>query len=283
MRVGGPALFFIQPETTESLIIGIKALRRADVPYFILGGGSNVVFPDSGFDGAVIATGALNFLENRQTTLRCGAGCKIDAVVRYCLEHRLGGLEAFSGLPGTVGGAVRMNARCYEKEISGVLVSAEYLTQRIENSEEEGRGVCRYIMRKEDWAYKKSPFQEEGAVILGASFAVRPLSDAEAVESAEQAAFFLADRQKKRHFEFPSAGSVFKNNHAFGKPSGMLIDEAGLRGFQIGGAQVAPWHGNSIINTGNATAADIKALSDYVAGAVFTKFAFHLEPEIIFV
>jgi UDP-N-acetylmuramate dehydrogenase len=227
------------------------------------------VFPDGDFARVVVATEKLDALAVTGTQLHCGAGCKMDSIIRYCAEHKLGGLEEFSGLPGTVGGAVYMNARCYDKQVSEALTQVEFVG-----------GECQ--VNPADWGYKKSPFQGSGRVILGASFAVSQLTEEEVKASVEKAAGFRADREKKRHFDYPSAGSVFKNNHEFGKPSGMIIDEAGLRGYRIGGAQVAPWHGNIIINTGNATSADIRALADYVAKTVFVKFGFRLEPEIVF-
>jgi UDP-N-acetylmuramate dehydrogenase len=283
MRTGGTAPLFALPDNAASLADCLDALHKAAAPYFVLGGGSNVVFPDGDFARVVVATEKLDALAitGVQTILHCGAGCKMDSAVRYCAEHNLGGLEEFSGLPGTVGGAVYMNARCYEKQVSDVLVNVEFTKW------EEGRGTWgareyRLDFADPDWGYKQSPFQGNACVILGASFAVSSLAEEEVKASVEKATGFFADREKKRHFDYPSAGSVFKNNHEFGKPSGMIIDEAGLRGYRIGGAQVAPWHGNIIINTGNATSADIRALADYVTETVFAKFGLRLEPAIIF-
>jgi UDP-N-acetylmuramate dehydrogenase len=283
IRTGGTAPLFVLPDSVESLVACLDALHRANTPYFVLGGGSNVVFPDGDFGYVVVATEKLDTLavtsELAGTQLHCGAGCKMDSIVRYCTEHKLGALEEFSGLPGTVGGAVYMNARCYGKQVSDVLVSVGSGKWEVEHGT---WSMGEYCLHEKDWGYKESPFQGRGRVILEASFAVNPLAEGDVKASREKVASFRADRERKRHFDYPSAGSVFKNNHEFGKPSGMIIGEAGLRGYQIGGAQVAPWHGNFIVNTGNATSADIHALADYVAKTVFTKFGFRLEPEIIF-
>ena len=142
----------------------------------------------------------------------------------------------------------------------------------------------------DEWSYKTSPFQtrngpdplalaEDTQVILSADFSVTGGNKGKILD---EMAFYTRDREEKGHFRFPSAGSMFKNNHAFGKPSGKIIDEAGLRGFRIGDAQVAPWHGNIVINAGNATAADLRTLVEEVRRRVLEKTGFLLESEVIF-
>ena len=177
-----------------------------------------------------------------------------------------------------------MNARCYEKSISDVLgsVSAVYCS-------ETGCTIKEYECRHNEWGYKRSPFQpqhkryaelsDNRPVIVSATFHVEQGDTALIRKKMESR---IADRTAKGHFKLPSAGSVFKNNHAFGKPSGQLIDEAGLRGLQIGGAQVAPWHGNFIVNTGSATAQDVMKLIEVIQKRVKDATGFELEPEIIF-
>jgi UDP-N-acetylmuramate dehydrogenase len=287
MQVGGTAPLFLVPGDTAALAACLGVLQSSKIPWFILGGGSNVVFPDGSFDRVVVSMEALDTIEPLRAgdtqdsrIIRCAAGVKTDTLVKYCLEHRLGGLETFSGLPGTVGGAACMNARCYDREVSDILAGAEYLS--LEDGQVSGAlEIRRYIMRKTHWEYKKSPFQDGHRVIVSADFALRELPEAEWEQSAEQAAFCLADRKQKGHFDYPSAGSVFKNNRDFGKPSGMLIDQAGLRGCRIGGAQVSGRHGNFIINAGNATGSDVRALAAHVADEVRRQFGLELEPEIV--
>jgi UDP-N-acetylmuramate dehydrogenase len=196
----------------------------------------------------------------------------MDALVDAAAERGRGGLGFLAGMPGTLGGAVWMNARCMEKSISGVLAGTEIL------DESGGRLIVPY--RDGDFSYKKSPFQDRDVLILSAEFRVY---ERDARELHLEAETLRRDRQAKGHFRAPSAGSAFKNNRAFGKPTGKILDELGLRGFRAGGAAVAPWHGNIIINTGNASASDIRDLVNAISEKVREALGFVLEPELLFV
>ena len=282
-RVGGPAPLFIEPADTSSLITALSVFREQRIPYFILGGGSNIVVSDAGFDGAVVSMNSLKEIVRSDmgcvpvledsVFLKCGAGLSVASLVNYCTGNHFTGMEPFAGLPGTIGGAVYMNARCFDLSISDVFASAEYIdTGTLE--------IRKYVFNKDDWDYKKSPFQTGGKIIVAA--VLKCVKAEESAAIAVRCAHFIEERRAKGHFKYPSAGSVFKNNHAFGKPSGVIIDEAGLKGKQIGGAQIAPWHGNFIININNASESDIRALVDYTISTVKEKTGFILEPEIIF-
>lgn len=280
-KVGGGTPLLIEPQDETSVLIILEELDRLTIPFFVLGGGSNLVVPDEGLTCPVISTKRLDriLLSQDGRRLVCGAGCSWKQVIDFCIEKKLGGLENFSGLPGSLGGAVFMNARCYDRSVSDVLLQARYAGQ--------GRGgqatVETYTMEGSHWDYKVSPFQRElaGSIVLEVELSVAPLDAAAAKEMERKAQSFVEDRQKKGHFSYPSAGSVFKNNREYGKPSGQIVDEAGLRGVELGGAQVAPWHGNFIINKGNATAEDIGKLVVLVQRTVREKTGFLLEPEII--
>jgi UDP-N-acetylmuramate dehydrogenase len=249
---------------------------------FVLGGGANVVVSDRGIRGIVLDTGAWTGWEfsgaggqdsaapSPAVTVR--AGTSMDALVDATAEQGRGGLEFLAGMPGTLGGAVWMNARCMEKSISDALIETELL------DESGGRIIVPY--KAGDFSYKKSPFQGREVVILSAKFRVY---EREAEGIRREVETLRHDREAKGHFRAPSAGSAFKNNRAFGKPTGKIIDDLGLRGFRVGGAAVAPWHGNFVINTGNATAADIRALVNAVTEKVRAACGFTLEPEILFV
>ena len=229
-------------------------------------------------------------------TLRCGAGASIASITEFCAEHGLWGFSRFAGLPGTAGGAAYMNARCYGQDMSSVIAAVEYLNLT-ELSPDSPADIAflpkMYHNNGSGWDYKLSPFMGKDVLISAVHLSLSclaPDSLAGAEVPAEVSAFvreqnrhFVLDRREKGHFNAPSAGSVFKNNRAFGKPSGMLVDEAGLKGLSVGGAQVAPWHGNFIINTGSARAADIRELVARVQRAVESRTGFMLEPEIIFV
>ena len=287
-KIGGNADIYITPSSPEELEATLTFIQEERIPAILLGGGTNLLIPDEGIRGAVIHTCRLNrilLLKNGEDThIQAEAGALMQDVTEFCAEHGLTGLEDFAGLPGTVGGAVFMNARCYEKSISDVLVFVSTLCPS-----EKGCALEEYYCRQEDWGYKCSPFQPQNkryaelegnrSVIVSATFRTAP---ADTVVIRKKMESRIADRTGKGHFKLPSAGSVFKNNHEFGKPSGRLIDEAGLRGLQIGGAQVAPWHGNFIVNTGSATAREVMELIGTIQQRVKDKTGFELEPEIIF-
>ena len=323
-KIGSTTDLFIRPESPEQFQSVVAASKAADEKFFILGGGSNIVFPDQPYQGIIISTEKLNnilmtddeiqpapgdFLaqgnslaqgdspspvdcppqKNNLALVTCQAGTPMSAFVSFCTKHNLSGAEEFAGLPGTVGGAVYMNARCFEKSISDILYQTSFFTL-------QKGGKTKNFTENFDasqWAYKKSPFQtpspesapnpeQEQKIILSATFVLTKKSPADHEKIESDCKKFIAQRLDKGHFKFPSAGSVFKNNHDFGKPSGKLIDECGLKGLQIGGAQIAPFHGNFIINVDHAKAQDVEALVEVAKSKVKEKFNFDLEPEIIF-
>ncbi|QNL96665.1 UDP-N-acetylmuramate dehydrogenase [Treponema sp. Marseille-Q4132] len=274
-RIGGPAPLFIEPFDVPSLRFTLSILKADAVPYFVFGGGSNIVVSDKGFEGAVVSMSALCHIEAAGECVASGAGASVSSVVSFCTEHALSGLEAFAGLPGSAGGAVYMNARCFDVSVSDILSEVRYID--CETLEEKT-----YRFSASDWDYKISPFQNTPRIVTYAVFKTRRLSEDKKAEIAERCKAYVAERSAKGHYKFPSAGSVFKNNRAFGKPSGKIIDEAGLKGMRSGGAQVAPWHGNFIVNTGGATAADVRDLTDRIVEIVRQKTRFTLECEILF-
>ena len=294
-KVGGKARLYITPQNPEELESTIAAVHSAEIPFFLTGGASNVVYPDGIYEGAIISTQEIKEIfydpdevtEDGSVLVTCQCGLPMAAFVDFCTRKNLTGAEQFAGLPGTVGGAVYMNARCFDRSISDIL----YSTKHIEFEGEKAQQV-ELPFNSEDWDYKKSPFQahinKDGSqnaqrYLTQATFRLIPAGAASHDRIAADCKKYIAERVDKGHFKYPSAGSVFKNNHAFGAPSGKLIDDCGLKGLSIGGAQIAPFHGNFIINTGNATAADIRALVESAQKAVHDKFGFDLEPEIIFV
>lgn len=281
-QIGGPADIFYEPENFEELTGIIAECKIQNIKYFLLGGGSNLVFSDKGFRGAVICTKKLNKIKLLEPGLvMAEAGATMKELVDFCTENGLKGMEEFAGLPGTVGGALFMNARCFDKSVSENIFETFWL------EECDGKFATREISFDEDsenWDYKKSPFQNSKKIIKAGVFKVKPVENLEARNAIRsKCEGFIKGREDRGHFKFPSAGSVFKNNHDFGKPSGKLIDEAGLRGYRIGGAQIAEFHGNFIVNTDGASAEDVKGLVNKAVETVKMKFGFVLEPEIIFI
>lgn len=315
-KIGGEAALFVEAEDVDSLCFVMNEIWREKIPYFVLGGGTNVVFADEGFAGIVVSTKKLNsisLLESpqdlRQKIIVCEAGVSTNALVNFACERGIAGLEEFAGLPGTAGGAVYMNARCFEKEISDV-------ARKISWIEWDGEKCVRREKNfsKEDWGYKKSPFTRTRKIVTRVEFVLLQKNSEEKVDASfctfreaktrgaqaienssasqkdlrqkslqNRAREFIALRKQKGHFEFPCAGSVFKNNRAFGEPSGKIIESLGLKGAQIGGAQIAPFHANIIINKGGATCSDVRALVELVKREAKNQRGFDLEEEIIFV
>ena len=296
MKTGGTAALFLVPQDKKSFFTAVASLKFQKIPFFILGGGSNVIPPDGELDAVVVSTESLNKIEiagesEGLVLVRCGAGTKTCDLVDFCTDNGLSGLETFAGLPGTAGGAAYMNARCYGKEVSDVLYGAEYfdfegiqkITDFSDNFIERHLKMYHNTMAGGDWAYKDSPFMRSHGFLAELTFRLARAGKEQKESIASECKRYVDDRNEKGHFKAPSAGSVFKNDRSFGQPSGRLIDEAGLKGRQIGGAQIAPWHGNIIINQGKATSGDIKALVKSVQDEILGRTGFRLEPEIIFI
>ena len=271
-RIGGPADLYVLPGDEEEAARVLRVCARESVPVFVLGGGTNILVSDRGVRGVVVDLSRLTGVQADGTLLVAKGGTPISDVADFALGRGLRGMEFAFALPGSVGGAVWMNARCYGGEVSDVLEHADYLDADLQPK--------RYRMKREDWSYKHSPFLDQGRVILSAGLRLAPGSPAE-MQTLMQS--HRADRERKGHFLHPCAGSIFKNNRAFGAPTGQLIDSLGLKGIRLGGAQVAPFHGNIFINTGDARASDMLALIERVAGEVRTRLGLELEREVILV
>jgi len=278
-KIGGCTPLFIQPASINDLIAILNAFNDQKTDFFVLGGGSNLVIADEGIPVPVISTGSFDHIsssvrDDGAILLSCGSGLSVERIIQYCIDTELSGLENFAGLPGSVGGAVYMNARCYEKSVSDSVYAVRYVENANGRYREYSYRYCAH-----DWDYKKSPFQHTKKIITGVDLIV---TKGEKESITKKCRVCIDDRKDKGHFRYPSAGSVFKNNRDFGKPSGKIIDEAGLKGLRIGGTQIAPWHGNFIVNVDQGKASEVKELVTVVQNTVFEKFGFFLEPEIIF-
>lgn len=285
-KVGGITPILVEPLNESSFLNVLNLCESEKVPYFILGGGTNIVFSDNGFDGVIISTVKLNkiekYSEQDEVTLRCECGVLMNTLVNFAVKNCFSGIEEFSGLPGTVGGACYMNARCFNLEMSNVVKRIEYFGIETDSF---GNSVFKKKLmeyEKEKWDYKISPFTNTKDIILSVEFSVKKDSEQNREQIRQKASSFMKERIEKGHFKFPCAGSVFKNNRDFGKPTGQIIDELGLKGKSIGGAQVAPWHGNIIINKDNARQKDILDLVQLIKDEAKTTLGFNLEEEIIF-
>ncbi len=269
-RIGGEADLFAEPEDEEDLISLLKQLKALALPWFILGGGANILISDRGVRGVVISMARLDRMDLSRRRLRLGAGMAVSDGSAYAADKGLRGLEFIYAMPGSVGGALWMNARCYGSEISEPLAGVEILNEKLE------REYLSYD--REDWDYKKSPFQERKCIILSADFLLETGVPSELWNRMKE---IRRDREEKGHFRAPCGGSTFKNNRSFGAPSGKLIEDAGLKGLSIGGAAVSDWHGNILINKENATAEEMYGLIRLVQKRVLEKTGFLLEPEVL--
>jgi UDP-N-acetylmuramate dehydrogenase len=288
-KVGGPADCWLCPRGGDFPAFAaalFRAARSEHVPVFILGGGANIVVADRGIRGIVLDTSGWtgesgNTVDNTPgggITAGFRSGTGVDEAAEWAAARGLSGLEFLAGMPGSIGGAVWMNARCYGREIADVLLETEILDCSTAGAD---RALpTRVPTDRTAFAYKRSPFQNRPCLILSACFTLRP-GDRRAIRREMEA--HRQDRETKGHYRYPSAGSAFRNSRDFGKPTGRIIDELGLRGLRSGGAQVAPFHGNIIINTGSATAEDIRTLSGEVTRRTAEARGLTLEPEILFV
>ena len=270
MKAGGPAAAFYEPEDEAGLVSLVSGFHEAGRLFFLLGNGTNVIVRDSGYPGAVVSTlKALSgyITEPSRGKLVAGAGEPLARVCRASAEAGLSGLEALSGIPGTVGGAVYMNAGAYGGEIADVIVSVRAYDM----------GDCKTIMLTREecaFGYRDSVFRKSPWIILSAEFSLAA-SEKQEIEAAM--AGFTRKRNEKQPVELPSAGSFFKRPE--GDYAGRLIEAAGMKGARVGGAQVSLKHAGFIVNTGGATVGDVLALASLVKEKVFEMSGIMLEEE----
>ncbi len=267
--IGGPADVFLTPHSYEELLLCLRVVRAQDLPFFLLGGGTNILVSDRGVRGVVIHTKGLSDIRITDTRLIAQTGSSVEDVCKTAATRSLTGLEFIYGMPGTIGGALWMNARCYDGSISDVFLQAKVIT--------EDADVKTVHHVAAEYGYKRSPFQQMKGCILEVHLQLKS-GKREEIES--RMAQNYADRIDKGHFTAPSAGSLFKNNRDFGAPTGLIIDQLGLRGTVSGGAAIAPFHGNIFINQNNASAADVLSLIRLAIETAKREKGIHLEPEV---
>ena len=269
-KIGGNADLFVSPSDRASLCEIMAFLKESGIPYFVLGKGSNLLVSDKGIEGVVISLLSLNDITVNGLEIKAEAGASLASVCKACLENELAGLEFAYGIPGTVGGALYMNAGAYGGEMSMVVTSAEVLT-------DDGK-IETVMLSDMALGYRTSCFKDNGAVILSVSFKLKKGEKTEIKSLMED---FLSRRKDKQPLEYPSAGSTFKR--PTGYFAGALIEKNGLKGKNIGGAEVSEKHAGFVINKGSATQSDVSALINYIAEVVKENDGVLLEPEVIFV
>ena len=270
-KIGGAARLYLIPKDTDALIALCGFAKETGARTYLLGNGSNVLFDDAGFDGAVISTSALNQVEVCGTEITAQAGASLASVCHAAKDNGLTGLEFAYGIPGSVGGAVTMNAGAYDGEIAFVLEESTYL-------DPDDLSVHTLSLEEHHYGYRESVYKHHDRVILSAKFKLR---EGNRDEIAAKMNDFMNRRVSKQPLEYPSAGSVFKR--APGHYTGQMIEESGLKGYTIGGAQVSEKHAGFIINRGGATSADVLALVEHIREVIRENYGVELECEIIHV
>lgn len=294
-QIGGPAKFFFEAKTPAELSIALKEAAVLKEKVFILGGGTNILFSDNGFDGVVIKI-SIGGIQRQANQLTVGAGVLIKDLLNFCIIQGLSGLEWAGGLPGTLGGAIRGNAGAFGGEIKDSILTVKSLTmagvEKIRTKEE-----CQFSYRSS--VFKELSMNKEEIEII--TEAVLNLQSGDSEEIQKLITEKISYRLNRHPLNYPNAGSVFKNvdlekipaqylelvkpvvkNDPLPVvPAAFLIAESGLKGRRIGGAVVSDQHSNFIVNTGNAVAADVKALIALIKKTVFEKFNIELTEEIL--
>lgn len=279
-RIGGRAKIFAFPKNLSDLQWLARCLQKTGIPFFILGQGSNILASDQGFPGLIIRTSQLNLqtlvLEDPSGSgvrLRTGASVTVSSLLRIAGSEGWGGLEFLSGIPGSVGGLIQMNAGTHLGEVKGAVLKVEAysLTDPSELKSFEGVQL--------EFLYRKNLFISPGALIWAAEWKIHSESPAEIKGRIDQ---ILLRRKKTQPLNYLSCGSVFKNPKEFGKCAWQVIDALGLRGFQIGQARFSEKHSNFIVNLGGAKAEDVRALINLAKAKAQEHFGILLEEEVIY-
>lgn len=274
-RVGGPASLFLELCSEQELSRVLTLLKREQEDYYLIGNGSNLLVSDTGYQGVILHLAKdfnrVTIEREQENCLICEAGASLASIARTACEHGLTGFEFAAGIPGTLGGAIVMNAGAYGGEMKQVVKSVRLMTP-------EG-AIVEKSCEKMDFSYRHSILKEQdyhSFIVLRVTIALQPGEKQDIKEKMEELA---GKRREKQPLEYPSAGSTFKRPEGYF--AAKLIDDTGLRGFQVGGAQVSEKHCGFVINKDNATATDIYKLMQEVKEKVRQKFGVTLEPEVI--
>lgn len=267
MEVGGPAALLLQPNTAEETKELIRLLKEEEIPYYIKGNGSNLIVRDEGYDGAMIEMMRMRKISVREETVTAECGALLKEISEEALKASLEGFEFASGIPGSLGGAVTMNAGAYDGEMADIITEVTLLDR-------EGRILVKKNEEME-FSYRRSICSGGDYIVLSASFRLRHGKQEEIRNRIEE----LSERRReKQPLEYPSCGSTFKRPEGYF--AGKLITDAGLKGCRIGGAQVSEKHAGFIINRDHASASDILALIEYVQKEVEGRFGVQLQCEV---
>lgn len=267
-KIGGKADFFVKVKTIEELKQSIIYAKIKKLPIFFIGNGSNILVTDKGIRGLVVKIDIDNLSLNKKTGIvTVGAGYKMMGLAQLLLKEELTGFEELAGIPGTVGGAVYMNAGAYGKEMKDIIISTKCI--------DLDGNIFLLTNKEQNFSYRKSIFCSQKYIILETKL---QFTQGNLENIQEKMKELITKRKEKQPIEYPSAGSTFKRKE--GIITAKIIDECGLKGYSIGGAKVSEKHAGFIINYNNATAKDVLDLINYVKEKVFEKFKIKIEEEI---
>ncbi len=268
-HIGGPITLMVEPTDENQLVQSLRAVKSSGVFSLVLGRGSNVLFPDEGIEGVAVRTTAVREITKDDNLVSASCGATLAEIAREAQKSALTGLEFAHGIPGTLGGALYMNAGAYGGEMSQIV-----RTVRLYDAERNE--VIMLTGEQMEFSYRHSCLQAHPEwTVLGATMALTP-DDGEAIEARMQD--YMQRRREKQPLEYPSAGSTFKRPE--GAFAGQLIEQSGLKGCRIGGAMVSPKHAGFIINAGGATALDVRRLIEHVRMVVLRDHGIELDPEV---
>jgi len=271
-RIGGPARYFAIVNSEEDLIKTIKLVREENQEYFVLGNGSNILVSDKGFDGVVLQlSGEFDTIHLSGNNIIAGSGLLLSQVAKTALDNSLAGLEFASGIPGTIGGAIVMNAGAYGSEMKDVVKAVRILWL-----EPDEPTIETLTLDDLKLSYRHSILKERKGIVLDVKLTLKPGSIEEIKSIMDDLA---AKRREKQPLEYPSAGSTFKRPEGYF--AAKLIEDAGLKGYKVGTAMVSDKHAGFVVNTGGAKATEVKQVMDHVVHTVNQSFGITLEPEVI--
>ena len=270
-RIGGEASYGVWPTSVDELAALAAVCRSSEVPFLVVGNGSNLLFDDRGYHGVVIFTTAMNEIKRNGNRLHVSCGVPLTRLSLYAAKEGLGGLTFAYGIPGTVGGAVFMNAGAYNGEMRNVVTCVHWYDYETDE-------LGSYVGDENGFGYRESIYQKESKLILSAELV---LTEADPAALRAEMDDFMSRRREKQPLEFPSGGSTFKRSPGYF--TAQLIDQAGLKGKTVGGAQVSEKHAGFIINRGGATCADVRRLMQEIQDEIYQTNGIHIEAEIRYV
>ena len=269
-RIGGTADYFVMPSSVEELQTIIRLLKKSDINYYVIGNGSNLLVGDKGFRGVIIqlsdAFDEVEYIDD--VTVKAMSGMKLSRLGNRLSDKGLAGFEFATGIPGTIGGAVRMNAGAYGGEFKDIVISTKCI--------DITGNIIELANKEQDFSYRHSAFMNNNLIIIQSKLMLDIQENQDEIKQKMDEN--LNSRKSKQPINMPNAGSTFKRGSDF--ITAKLIDECGLKGYTIGGAQISDVHAGFVVNTGNATAEDVLSLVDYVKNKVYEKFKKEIQLEV---